>query len=637
MGKGKNREHDNSVNQLLKEHGVNTDPVAKALEMGCPVIAARKVLNDPNPSAVRRLEQLKAGEFDIALPKSCRERSVLEQAIERELPAIAEKPGVLALALLQNGEETCFAAPYRLDAMSRKFADLDALGAIAGRAVEAAMQLLQDRYGPLQLDAAWNFEFFLLNGKAMQVELRDTSSAGLAAALAFVHKAAGLDGKIAAMGRVDADGRVRGVEGVEKKLSALKREAPFVNKVYLPGSNRLLPGQEKDLGLELVYVDTVAEAIDDLIGDHGEKLFSRLDPPGAVKKAEEFEIMGMHGPAETLAIKALEAANELPDLGDYDRLKVQVLANATRAINLVHKGEAYQALEVFREMDSLIEKADTKLKNDVILPGTMTLATCQRASALIDIIEPQKAVETLEKIDDSYRSGGIFHVLAYWGTLSRAFCACDRLEDAERAARHQNETKIPGNLLYQRPRNLCNLADVFYKKARKGYQGAIDELKDVLERAKDYNSKIADDVQRQGNENYLKLYWCRLYSLTGEYEKALDLAGEIENSDSGFPAHLMFRYAGLALARAGRTDQGYKLLCMASDKVEEDIGPFVRLVLLTSAGEACLLALENEFSGGEYYGTMFLDAFMEYKPGLLKGDYSDLKTTVKKVLDLIPY
>lgn len=156
-------------------------------------------------------------------------------------------------------------------------------------------------------------------------------------------------GSIAATGKLDlATGKVLEVQGIEKKLDALFREAPALTRIYVPGCHReKLKTDSRWPDGVLVFVDHATDVLDQDLGSCTEDLVasgwleaSRADVARYLELAEAAYDRYRFGQVERLTERVLQLGKAgIATRGDEIRARVW-LASAHVATGNVHRTTA---------------------------------------------------------------------------------------------------------------------------------------------------------------------------------------------------------------------------------------------------------------------------------------------------------
>ncbi len=283
-------------------------------DVGAHVLAASLLLRpEPDTETEILLEALCAGRWLLPLPADCELRGRLHEAgvPATHLPALESKPGVYCLCAYDTGlpDPASLGVPLRV-----VVSELDTPVVAPGfgrHAVDAVARWLSEG-----LSLPWKPGGLSLSGTDLLSQPVDDSatrgeSAGLAGALAvathlkYGSDVANPDICVAATGVVKEGGAVAHVEDLPAKLEGLVREAPWVKRVFVPRANvdevvNLYPD-----GF-LTPVDTVAEALDELLGKPDALLLARLDPAEATRRAHRLKAEKKYDDASALAQAVVE-------------------------------------------------------------------------------------------------------------------------------------------------------------------------------------------------------------------------------------------------------------------------------------------------------------------------------------------
>jgi hypothetical protein len=147
------------------------------------------------------------------------------------------------------------------------------------------------------------------------------------------------DGLCAATGKLEVDGQVRGVSGIEAKLEAARRHG--IRRVVLPSENRE-EAQAAGADLELIFVDRVSELKPRLLQSSSGK--TELGFDGRVRLARSLlRLFGLELFGEKPLVNGRRL--EVADAGSTATIDVLRGKGATVVVGGDKKGTAYQAAE----------------------------------------------------------------------------------------------------------------------------------------------------------------------------------------------------------------------------------------------------------------------------------------------------
>jgi len=589
------------------------DRVRQAWVLGAPVLAARELIEQSSAASRRQLFTLTARRWDLPLPEGCEERAELERLIGRALPPLRRRRGVFCLATNTFAGQTVglvrqLAATLGAPMWSSEVDEACAHG------LQAAFDWVVGRHGLVTIPRPWRFEELPLTGSAA-LEGGEGQSAGLAAALSvacqWLHDETSNLRAVAATGCIGWEGRVTEVDNLVEKLDGVQREAPFVERVYVPAGNwDQVPQRHRQLA---VPVETVKDAIEDLLGQNEAGTLERLDPATAAEQARKLEVHDDHAAAMSLATAVLDVCTASED---PDTLLARAVARSVEAINLVHHGRVKEAVERFDELREELAAAPEEVRSCVEDANFDALLAAKEASAHIDLLDFTRAVQICRAPQSAPGKLAVVPRLELLGSWARALACSGDLDAAEQMCGEQSDFRLLKRDRHQHPRRLCNLLDVLFRRQAGGEAGMEDRIRLVLVEARAANEHVAGLCSRESNAGYLDLWECRLCAVTGAADRALELAGELPEDASGrFPVHYRHRFAGEALAKAGQLDQALERLDGAVAVISEHAGGFERLVLLTAGASAASLRLAHERDGWQGQAETFLDALHGYREG----------------------
>ena len=523
-------------------------------ELACPGWAADRMAGNLANGAVRLYGRMLA-ERSQPLPNTESARQLADQ-FSIVSAQVRASPGVHALAVYDLDGQRVGAVrrlvchPDRVEARDA-FVNGCHLGELAAlRWVQQHVGLFDPR--PL------TFRLSVLEPLAEPVTPHDRvgQSAGLAAALAAAVHWLGSQTlgarAVAATGEVDAAGTVRRVEAAHAKVQALSREAPEISLVFVPRANLDAVADLANGELEIVAVDTVAEALDHLLGKPRQTELAIIEPVVAADRALEYEVGKDHRRALAIAERVFAILDSL-GLDDYERHRAEVIARTVIAANYVHAGQADRAQEQFADIDTLGADLDDGLRENVFSARVQARLAAIEASAWIDLLEPARASECCERIapllpalDDKEAK------LSVLGSWTRALTSLGRLDEAETCSDQQLAVPLAGAQKRQIPHSHCNRIAIWLRRHGAGDPDARTRARDQLATARAANAALPDTVARDRNDLFLDLWAARIAAAEGDADVALALRPDRPTEPDGFPTLYLHRFVAEALEASGR-------------------------------------------------------------------------------------
>jgi tetratricopeptide (TPR) repeat protein len=618
-----------------------SNPLRRALEIGCPVLAARWLVVSQDPVALWYRGLLESGQVRLHLPDGCEEYERLKALLGRD-PGILKPPaGAYCLAAhdWENGRRI---GSVRYMKAGRGYAQSwDAFASGCSHGWQAAAHWLIDQFGLVDLAGQWHFDALLVPSLRSTSEQQVGDSAGLAAALSFGWSLMGSQenkpARVAATGCVDPFGKVDQVEDIVCKLEAIIREAPFIEKAYIPQKNLGEVPPELLDRLEITPVDKVSEAMNSLFGGEEHTALSRIDQVAAAERAQQHEAEKEHGPAEALADAILKARDKW-QLGPVDTLKVEIQTRAVLAINRCHVGKAKEALEEFNRIEELIKNAESRIRSGFYNANLRALLAAKRTSMYIDLLEPALALKLCQELEPHLDVLDTQPKLELFGSWARSLAYTGKLDEAERFSGRQRDFVHEDRQRHQHVQNQCNYLDILIRKFEAGEEGLQEEIDRVLDEGYSCNDDLPERDYRDRNRMFLDLWQVRRYALTGEADRAIELAGELSGRQGGrFPTHYKQRFAAEALAKAGRIDEAIERLDASVETINPECGEFEKLVLLTSATSSACIRIEHGLDGWKPRAERFIDALMSWNTRFFEEPAPDAPPAIwlKRLRDLL--
>lgn len=598
---------------------------------GCPVRAAELLLDGAHPRVRSRLASLARREWCLPLPPESPWIDVLRRRIGREPDVQHPQPGVYALSVVQvEGESLGLVervVPSDVDV--RGFGEFSA-GTECGE--WRARNWLTRRIGPVE---ALSRTFFSLE-RVAPLTAGDRSferrgeSAGLAAALATVwrwrpDRDAG--GYVAATGRVDGDGTVHPVDGLETKLAGLEREAPYIRTVLVPcDSGYDEPTVRRTL--RIVPVRTVDEALEHVFGGIDMRL-ALLPPLEAAREALSRELAREHSLAENYAAAA---ASRIDELDGCERSLVEALSTAVTAISETHRGAAKQAAARFAEIESIIWPGGRPSRD--LRVNLVAQLTSMQASALIDTLDPARAVAACERCEAFLENLEALPELALRGSWTRALSASRRLDEAQAQARQQCAVRMVAGNRHQLAQANCNLIEVELHRHAARDEGALARARTALDVGYASNQD-AGEAARRRNQLFLRYWEVRIMCLDGRIDEARRRADEM--ASGWYPAHLLPRFVAESLVCADRKDEALELLERTRLAISPHAAGFERMVLLSASALEAELRMERGERAFRDVVVEFVKGLEEWRPGFIEwpSDPADDRAWIGAVRDAV--
>ncbi|MCA9667531.1 MAG: hypothetical protein KC503_18150, partial [Myxococcales bacterium] len=620
------------------------------------------------------LRSLERGRWALALPDGARdERAALGDRIN--IARITELPGVYASVALgwpplstASGQEArqVLGAPRRvvIDTGS-DFAVRDDFAGSVQRALRAAAVWLvgaglldpapraRARLQPL----AWPHG--LVDGGSVPQQ-RD-GAAGLAAALAYVW---GLPGSkprsahVGAIARVGPRGRVDGVERFVERLAGLRREAPFVERIYVASSDACAAPPELLEGVELVAVASVAVALDDLFGGLGADIDTSSashTPKALAARAWQLELELEHDLAAAVAARALDASLSGAQWPQDHRVRAQVTGRSIEAVSLIHRGRAHEALHALDAVEAQLDHVDAALREDILTGAFRAHLVVRRASALIDVLRAGEAAALCEGAADLAAMLPRRQKIELLGTWSRALRAAGQLDRAREIVERQCAIALPSDepdYLDERPRMLCNRLEVLVAlhHSAPGDELAAD-IEQTLLAARTANSALPDLTSKAQNVRFLDLVEARWSAETADAARAAGLVGAPATTRGLWPEHHVQRFVGEAIARderlavEERVDGALARLDEAVGAIPAELqnaAPLLYVVFLSAAARAATIRIRAGRDGWREPASGFMRALSAWAPGAAASapdgdDASAWVAALEHALDLLPY
>lgn len=620
--------------------------IAAALnDLACPGWATDRMLGALDASVVRLYGRILATKSQ-PLPDTQAARQ-LATHFSITFETVRANPGVHALAVYEvDGQRV--GAVRRLVCHPDRVEARDAFIHGCHMGELAALRWVQEHVGLFD-PRPLTFHLSVLEPLAEPVTPHDRvgHSAGLAAAIAAaVHwLGAGTLGAraIAATGEVDATGRVRPVEAAYAKLQALAREAPEISLVFVPRANLAAVADLATGDLEIVGVDSVAEALDHALGSPGQSQLALIDPVGAADLALEYEV-GKDNPRALAIAERIETTLENLGLDDYERYRAGVIARTVIAANRVHAGQADRAQEQFAAIDALRASMDDGLREDVFSALVQARLSAIEASAWIDLLEPARAVESCERVESLLSALDDKEArLSVLGSFTRALTALDRLDEAETRSDQQLAVRLAGIQKRQEPHSRCNRIALLLRRYNTGDADALARAREQLVTARAANDALPDSTARERNNAFLDLWAVRIAAEAGDLDGALALRAALPIEPGGFPDLYLHRFVAEALEQAGRTDEALARLDAMASSIGHWCGPFERLVLSTAlARKACIL-IDHALPNWQQPAQQFFELLTAWKadfaspPALERQHASTVRHCLEDVLARLPY
>ena len=574
-----------------------------ARAIASPVLAVRALLDHRGPRERILLHRLRRHKGEIPLPSICPERARLSAVLGFEPPGVNESPGIFCLSAHELGSGT-YGSVQRMGVLDvpvegdRTFAE----GCDAGRL--AAAQWLIDRFGAADLPQAAGFVTQPL-AHSLPTVLGKGPSAGLAAALAFAWHHVGEPQdlptpRVAATGKVATDGKVLRVDDVREKLEGVLREAPFVDKIFVPVANASdVPDAMRD---RVELVDHVHDALAAVLGCVEDSCLAMMDPLEAARRAAQHDIDKEHDLAGVLADRILQSPS-LARLAQEDRLLATWTARSIRAIHLNHEGEARRARDELDRLEREIATAPADVLAGIYSGNFSAVLAARAASVHIDLLCFDRAVAVCEALSEYAPFLDPLSKVSLYGSWSRALAYRGDLEEAEERSGDQRQFKLGRGNRQQGPQRWCNLVDILLRSHERGRADALERASDALAEARRDNQSLGPCTARQENGRYLDYWEIRICAQLGDVVRANELLGDRtpETTGKAFPDHYMHRFMGEALARAGETDEALDWLDRAVDAVADDSPPFLRLVFLAAGASSSCLRIEQARPEEEWF------------------------------------
>jgi hypothetical protein len=495
-----------------------------------------------------------------------------------------------------------------------------------------------------RLPTEWRFVPTGILGHPEQDPGPEGGSAGLAAALSVVASILdsvdiGLPRHLAATGIVAPDGRVDPIDWLKEKLAGIVREAPFIKQVFVPAGNAVdvPPG----LPFDVVPVDSVKQALDRFWTAQDLSPFqARHSPEMAAEEALRLEMAQQHSQAMVLAGQVLEALGGT-ERSSRKRLLAAIQARTVRALNLTHRGLARKALEELNLIHDSVRVSNHQREMPAAYPLDLrALVAAAEASALLDCLEAKTGIsvcgEYLSRLPELSSSAAI----PLTGSLLRCQTAAGRLDEAESTwCIYSDLVEEPDQL----PRMWCHRIELLVRRAATGHEEALDEAREALASGRWANNEVLSAHEQHENALFLDLAECRICALTGDADRALELAGPVPAVPARpWPNHHMHRFVAEALARAGRVDEALHRTGLAWKAIRKLTAGFLPVVLKTSAAVEALLRMEHGLDGWAGPAREFAGVYEAYRPGRIrwpKGSRgrSRWADCLRQALEEIPY
>ncbi len=613
--------------------------ICRALEIGCPVLAAQMLLESDDPGVRYQRILLKRGELELALPATSGEAVLIDKIAGRALPRRTLRPGVYCLAAYRWGADT-IGAVQNLEIGRAQSSSWTGFDAGCCRGEEAALAWILSKAGLRDLRMGRSYQpRSLVGGRPIAGPAEKIGeSAGLAAAIATIWDALSDstdERRIAATGRVSNQGRVLPVGHVKEKVDAIIRETPSITHVLVPADS------SKHLGtlpstIKLIEVETVAGVLDELFPEPDTSKLAVMDEDTAAQRAADLEFARQHAPAFELAQTLLQTLEQGRwSIDGRDALEAEITARMILAINLTHSGEK-AAVEEFAKIDALVKASGREIRD---INVRCELAAI-RVSTLIDQLDFNLALETCLSLAQDYKHAAGRPCIAFLGSWSRALAAAGQKSEAIERAREQ--VAIAEDLGERDKAHCfqarCNMVGALLSDDRPT-DDDLQEVRVELDRAENLNARLPESAARTQNEAYLRLWRARYYARTAEPERARSLV----KSETGgwFPEHHILRFVAEALLADGQLDEALETLKRAREGNVTPKGSFVHLVLDSCAAIEAIARIDHQRGEWEELARHFLRAFAEWAPQNdyvpEGGDAGQYRAALAQALRVLPY
>lgn len=478
-------------------------------------------------------------------------------------------------------------------------------------------------------------------------EKQEGESASLSASLAFIISSfkINITRKICATAVIDIHtGDLLPVEGIETKLNALCREAPWMDVLYVSKSQEI-PYYVKDriekTGTRIIFATNAYDVFKNEWPDLKYEELRHGDPIDIAQNAWNLEQEKDHILAHCYAERALETLDS-KILDDPDRLRARLQAQTVKAINLTHRGAAKSALSEFNDIDQILERAP----NGLFDANTQLYVLAYKMSTMLDALERTHLIKILEEGDTLLKYASMAAQLVYQGSALRILIWLGQYQEALERSDKQIELASSRQDRYQKPQIICNRIQLYLKMKRAEFAlPNIDrKIAQSFNDGYNINDLLPASSAKRNNKRYLDYWQMRYSAIKGDLDRTLMLCQPMTMRMS-FPECYYLRFEIEALANHGHIELAIERSRVARQQLSKrNENRFLLLILYSIDAIEALMRIEYDLGNWVEIAQNFIDRFDNYAPGVFARAHFDENTKtqqakyeLKKRLEYLPY